>query len=208
MGIGVNTGAVVVGNIGSEKRTKYSVVGAHVNLTSRIESYALGDQVLIGASTYQRVKDLIDVGDVLEAQAKGVPGTISIYEVKGMGEPYNIHLKEKSETLVPLAEKLPVQVLRISDKIVTGTAGPAWIQSLCETSAIVVFDGELSQWEDVRLHFLDEHMTPMPGKIYGKVTDSRVTGDNLHEGHIHFTSVSPEIKEVIQRLIGVAPDRV
>ncbi|MCZ6874270.1 MAG: response regulator, partial [bacterium] len=39
MGIGVHTGEVVVGNIGSHKRTKYGVVGSHANLTSRIESY-------------------------------------------------------------------------------------------------------------------------------------------------------------------------
>ena len=57
----MNTGAVVVGNIGSERRTKYSVVGAHVNFTSRIESFALGGQVLISAATYNRVKDLVEV---------------------------------------------------------------------------------------------------------------------------------------------------
>ena len=42
MGIGINTGEVVVGNIGSEKRTKYGIVGNHVNLTYRIESYTTG----------------------------------------------------------------------------------------------------------------------------------------------------------------------
>ena len=47
MGIGVHTGEVVVGNIGSHKRTKYAVVGSHVNLTSRIQSYTIGGQILI-----------------------------------------------------------------------------------------------------------------------------------------------------------------
>jgi len=193
----------VVGNIGSERRAKYSVVGAHVNLTSRIESYALGEQVLIGASTYQRVKDLVEVGEVIEAQAKGVPRTITIYEVKGMGAPYNLRLKEKFEALVDLSKKVPVQILRISEKIVTGSAGAAWVLKLSETSAFVAFTGELTQWEDVRLHFLDEQMAPMTGKIYGKVTEVKVAGDGLQEAQLHFTSVSPEIKEVIQRLIGI-----
>jgi class 3 adenylate cyclase/HAMP domain-containing protein len=204
IGIGINTGAVVVGNIGSERRAKYSVVGAHVNLTSRIESYALGEQVLIGDSTYQRMKGLVEVGEVIEAQGKGVPGTITMYEVKGMGEPYNLRLKEKSETQVALPERVPVQILRISEKIVTGTAGAAWIQNLCETSAVVVFAGKLSQWEDVRLHLLDKESAPLPGKIYGKVTETKVLDNNLHEAHIHFTSVSLEIQRIIQQLLGIA----
>jgi len=204
IGIGINTGAVVVGNIGSERRAKYSVVGAHVNLTSRIESYALGEQVLIGDSTYQRMKGLVEVGEVIEAQAKGVPGTITMYEVKGIGEPYNLRLKEKFETLVALPEKVAVQILRISEKIVTGTTGAAWIQNLCETSAVVVFEGKLSQWEDVRLHLLDKESAQLPGKIYGKVTETKVLDNNLHEAHIHFTSVSLEIQKFIQQLIGIA----
>jgi adenylate cyclase len=47
MGIGINTGEVVVGNIGSDKRCKYGVVGSQVNLTYRIESYTTGGQIFI-----------------------------------------------------------------------------------------------------------------------------------------------------------------
>ena len=45
MGIGIHTGQVVLGNIGSPERMKYGVVGRHVNLTSRIQSYTTGGQI-------------------------------------------------------------------------------------------------------------------------------------------------------------------
>src|SRR5919109_3072735 len=55
MGVGVNTGEVVVGNIGSHKRARYGLVGSHVNLTARIESYTVGGQILISEATRQAV---------------------------------------------------------------------------------------------------------------------------------------------------------
>lgn len=47
MGIGINTGEAVAGNVGSQKRAQYTVVGSHVNLAARIESYTVGRQILI-----------------------------------------------------------------------------------------------------------------------------------------------------------------
>ena len=79
MGIGVNTGSVVVGNIGSERRTKYSVVGSDVNFASRMEAFALAGQILISAATYSRVRDLVEVDNVLEAEMKGLPGRATLY---------------------------------------------------------------------------------------------------------------------------------
>ena len=60
MGIGVNSGEVVVGNIGSESRAKYGIVGAPVNLTQRIQAVAKGGEVLISHSAYAHMaKDLL-----------------------------------------------------------------------------------------------------------------------------------------------------
>ena len=55
MGIAVNTGNVVVGNIGSDKRIKYGAVGPDVNFTGRMESFSVGGQVLISQSTFERL---------------------------------------------------------------------------------------------------------------------------------------------------------
>jgi sigma-B regulation protein RsbU (phosphoserine phosphatase) len=202
MGIAVNTGTVVVGNIGSEKRTKYSVVGADVNFASRIESYALGGQVLIGPATHWRVKDIIEVGEVVRAEMKGVPEPATLYEVRAILGPYNLRLKERQETLMPLAQSLPVHIYRIKDKIITGATGAAEITQLCDTAAVIRFAGELAAWEDVRLHLVDEQQNEKPGKIYGKVTAVEPGEGNFRTARIHFTSVPPESRTVIREALG------
>ena len=199
MGIAVNTGEVVVGNIGSEQRTKYSVVGSHVNFTSRIESYALGGEVLVSQPTYQRVQELVEIRDKVQIQMKGIPGASTIYDVKSIHGPYNITLKEKLQTLISLSEQIPVHVYRMSEKIVTGATGKAWITQLSETSAMLDYEGELEAWEDVRLNFLDEQLAELPGKIYGKVTAVKPAGEGIHAAAIRFTSVSPELVQIIQK---------
>jgi class 3 adenylate cyclase/HAMP domain-containing protein len=202
MGIAVNTGTVVVGNIGSEKRTKYSVVGADVNFASRIESYAVGGQVLIGPATHWRVRDIIEVGETIPAEMKGVPEPAILYEVRAIHGPYNLRLEERREELVPLAPSLPVHLYRIRNKMISSASGAAQITQLSETSAVLLFAGELAAWEDIRLHLLDAQDQELPGKIYGKVTAVAPGAGGLQEAHIHFTSVSPESRAVIKEALG------
>jgi hypothetical protein len=199
MGIGVNTGSVVVGNIGSERRTKYSVVGSDVNFASRMEAFALAGQVLISASTYSRVKDLVEVGDVLHAEMKGVPGRATLYDVRSIGGPYQIRLPDKSADLKKLPDPIGVQIHRLKDKIVTDATGPAWITHLCDSGAQVTSEGALETWEDLRLALLDDNQEPTTGHIYGKVTRVTPLGDGACEVLINFTSVPVELCRTLRK---------
>jgi adenylate cyclase len=81
IGIGINTGTVTVGYMGSEERTDYTAIGDEVNLAARLEKQALGNQIIISRSTLNAVGDQFPVRPSGSIMVKGKKSAVEIYEV-------------------------------------------------------------------------------------------------------------------------------
>jgi adenylate cyclase len=86
MGIGINVGDAVVGNIGSELRAKYGIVGPSVNITNRIQAESKGGQILVSESVYRYLKQDLRVKSSFEVPLKGVKERVTLFEIEGFFE--------------------------------------------------------------------------------------------------------------------------
>lgn len=82
MGVAVTAGEVVVGNIGSDTRAKYGIVGAPVNVTQRIPSFAGEREVILSERAHKCVGDKVRTTRIMHAHLKGIRGTVKLYVVE------------------------------------------------------------------------------------------------------------------------------
>jgi class 3 adenylate cyclase len=169
MGIGINTGQAIVGNIGSEKRTKYGAVGSAINEAYRIESYTIGGQILISPSTYEGVRDLADVQSTQEVQFKGLDRPMILYDITGIKGRYAISLPIKTpETIVPLATPLPIECFCVNGKIVSDNAIAGQITHLADMCVEAVIASPVALHSNLMLRLLPTD-APEISEVYAKV---------------------------------------
>jgi adenylate cyclase len=204
MGVGIHSGEVIVGNIGSERRTKYGAVGEAVNLAFRIESQTVGGQVLIGPRTYERVRDVVEVGGTLEVRLKGVEDAVRLYDVQAIAGPHATRLPAAAvQALVPLDSPLsvvchPVEGTRVVEAGIPGRL----VRASADTLELRV-ERALERRGTV-LVLVEAAADGADRAIYGKVTSSEPMEDGTIIVLVALTSVPPRMRRLLRERLAAS----
>ncbi|MDB9312110.1 adenylate/guanylate cyclase domain-containing protein [Spirulina sp. CS-785/01] len=192
MGIGIDTGEVVVGNVGSQKRAKWTVVGYHVNLAARIESFTAGNQILVSWDTLRTAQAEVQVEQQRMVKPKGFKDPMNIYEVQGIGGKYNLFLSSKDE-LIRLKTPIEIGFALVVEKEVTEQKFLGYFVELSTNSAVVESGQSVEPLSNVQIALPDYEEAE---DLYAKVL--RVEGKRFF---VRFTLVSPRVEELLFQLV-------
>jgi hypothetical protein len=196
MGIGINETEVIVGNIGSSKRSKYAVVGSGVNITSRIESYTVGGQILISESVRQAVGQILRIDAQRDVLPKGSETPLKIYEIGGIAGHYNLALEAIDPVLVTLTRQIPIRYTVLAGTDVGEKELEGYVVRLSKNCAEITLRGPISVLTNVRLKLGDVDEKLSARDFYGKVIER--PGKKGLTQLIRFTSVPPEVDAYFQ----------
>jgi class 3 adenylate cyclase/ActR/RegA family two-component response regulator len=198
MGIGLNTGEVVAGNIGSLKRTKYGVIGSEVNLTSRVESFTVGGQILITDSTRKAVGDSLRIDGQMVVEPKGVKAPITIYDVGGIGGEYDLFLPEKAAEYLPLMEEIPLRYWVVEGKRTQLSSREGRLVKLASDGAELRLDSAVAPFSNLKLQLIGVSGESAGLDFYVKALRGT---DDRGAIPVSFTSVPPEVAFLFQNLM-------
>ena len=193
MGIALHTGEVVVGNIGSQTRAKYGVVGQHVNVASRLESSTLGGQVLLSQACREAAGSVVEVSDPCEVRAKGVTDPIQAYGLRGIGGKYGLWLPEAARGLETVKPPVPVRYRKLDGKLVGEEEQGARIVRASRTEAELCDTVGLSAMDNIMLRVVRDDGSEIREDLYAKIVSV-----NAETVRVRFTSLAPEALSVLE----------
>lgn len=200
MGIGVNTGSVIVGNIGSEMRTKYGIVGTTVNIASRIESNTIGGQVLVGEATYRLVKEWVTSAPTQTVMMKGLKKPLVIYPVTAIGPPYDVDLGFRVAGKNGIEISLPFHCWKVEHKKIASESMSGETITLNDNEITASIETRLEPLTDIKLIFdfcTDAHCFD---DIYAKILSSEKQKDKMIT-LLRITSINQKDRDILTKWI-------
>ena len=191
MGIGINTGKVMAGLIGSEAYRAYTLIGEEVNIASRIEALSLRGQVLMSESTYMLCRDFVEAGEPTEVHVKGKADRVRVREALGVPALGKVMPRQDVRKSPRVAVRLDIDYWVLEGKVVTAARLRAVIRDLGYNGALVELERSLPVYSELKLAFDLPALGYRAEEIYARIVSTREQEGRMLAG-IEFTSIAAD----------------
>lgn len=200
MGIGINTGTVMAGLIGSDLYSEFTVIGNEVNLASRIEAFSLRGQILISENTYQHCRGFVETGEPMSVYVKGKAEPVGLREVLRIP---SLGLEVPAEEIrrsLRVEANIPFSYRVIENKIVMPQTHKGTILDISYHGILADIGQRLPLNSDIKLDMDLSLIGFKATDIYAKVVKTLENEGRLLAG-LEFTSVSVEVSLNVQHFV-------
>lgn len=189
MGIGINTGDVAIGYLGSGSHNEYTAIGNEVNLAARVEAYSMRGQVLLSHNTFELCKQHIKIGRHYDVHPKGAIKPLAIYELLEIEKPERLKLDVDNDRNEPrininmLVNYRLIEKAKILSDVYEGQTMDISYRGLKLKSS-----NKLEPLTEVIIEVASSIFGTEKSSVYAKVKHSTVEGDYFISG-LEFTTI-------------------
>jgi hypothetical protein len=159
----------------------------------------VGGQVLVSASTVDKAGPALELGQRVTFQAKGFKDPIDVYDLVGVGAPWNVRIPPRDDRMDALRPELPVRVSVLEGKQMSDITFEGTLARASTSAAHLVSPRALRAFTNLRLRVPGPDGGTRPGDLYAKVVSAEPEADG--SVLIRFTSADPEIMDVLRQAI-------
>ena len=205
MGIALNSGTVVAGELGSRHYKEYTVIGEEVNLTSRIESHCLRGQILISESTYKEVKEFTEVGEPNTIEVKGVRKAVRLYELHATNRPRPMEVPRREGRKSPrISVRMPVNFQILSGKIVLDDKHQGEVLDISYNGLLIETAEQLAKSSEIKMSLAFELFSNDTTDVYARIIRTEKFKDKFRSS-LEFTTIGTQglkaIKQYVDQLV-------